>query len=164
MDIVLRATAIFAFLWVATRAMGKRELAEMSPFDVILLVIMGDLVQQGLTQDDRSVTGALLAVGTITLLVIVVGWIGYRWKRVRDVVDGIPLVVVRDGRPLEDLMKYERITADDLQQQARNIGVDDLKKVRVAILEPEGQFSFVLYDDNGANRARRKGSKGPNIE
>jgi uncharacterized membrane protein YcaP (DUF421 family) len=164
MDVVLRSAAVFVFLWFATRAMGKRELAEMSPFDLILLVIMGDLVQQGITGDDRSVTGAILAVATMTVLVITLGFVTYRSKRAREIVDGLPLVVIRDGRPLDDLMKYERLTTDELQTQARNIGVDDLKKVRVAILEPEGQFSFVLYDDHPNGQQRRKQSNQPKAE
>src|SRR5689334_19916029 len=100
MDVVLRAAAIFFALWLATRGMGKRQLAEMSPFDLILLVIMGDLVQQGITQEDRSVFGALLAVGTITLLVIFSSWLTFRSSRAKSIVIGLPLVVVRDGQTI----------------------------------------------------------------
>src|SRR4051794_7627507 len=107
MDIVVRASAIFVFLWIVMRAIGKRELAQMSAFDLILLVILGDLIQQGVTQEDRSIAGACIAVATITLWVIVFGYITYRFSRVRDVIGGLPLLVVRDGRPLEDLMRYE---------------------------------------------------------
>ena len=163
MDVVLRAAAIFAVLWVATRGMGKRELSEMSPFDLILLVIMGDLVQQGITQEDRSVTGAILAVGTITLLVIISSWLTYRSSRAKDVVIGLPLVVVRDGQAIEDAMKQERLTADEVEQQARSVGIDDLRKVRVAILEPEGQFSFVLYDGEAIPQKQRKAQR-PSVD
>jgi uncharacterized membrane protein YcaP (DUF421 family) len=159
MDIVLRSTAIYFALYAATRVMGKRELAEMSPFDLILLVIMGDLIQQGVTQNDRSVFGALIAVATITLWVVVFGWITYRSKRVRDIVQGLPVVVVRDGRPVEDLMAIERLTLEELQQQARALGIKDLREVRLAVLEPEGKFSFVLGTDRVIDQARRQESQ-----
>ena len=71
MEVVLRAAAIYLFLWVATKAMGKRELAQLSPFELILLVTMGDLIQQGVTGDDRSVTGAVLAVSTMSILIVI---------------------------------------------------------------------------------------------
>jgi uncharacterized membrane protein YcaP (DUF421 family) len=156
MDVVLRATAIFLALWIATRGMGKRQLAEMSPFDLILLVIMGDLVQQGITQDDRSVFGALLAVGTITLLVIFSSWLTFRSSRAKSVVIGLPLVVMRDGQTIDEALKAERLTPDELEQQARNIGIEDLKNVKIAILEPEGQFSFVLNNGKAIGQKQRK--------
>ena len=78
MDIVLRAIAVFAFLLVLTRVIGRRELSSLQPMDLILLIILGDAVQQGLTQDDYSLTGAFLAVGTIAVLQVFISWIGYR--------------------------------------------------------------------------------------
>lgn len=144
MDIVLRASVVYFALYLATRLMGKRELAEMSPFDLVLLVIMGDLIQQGVTQDDRSILGALIAIATITLWVITIGWITYRSRRARNLVEGLPVVVVRDGRTVDELMKLERLHAEEIRQQARAVGIDDLAKVRLAVLEPEGKFSFIL--------------------
>src|SRR5918912_1718010 len=102
MEIVLRATIIFFFLWFVTRAMCKRELAGMSAFELVLLVIFGDLVQQGVTQNDMSVTGAILAVGTIAFLTIVFSAVSFRWKPASNVLQGRPVIVVREGIVLED--------------------------------------------------------------
>ena len=83
MDLVLRAVVVFFFLLVLTRVIGKRELSSLQPFDLILLIILGDAVQQGLTQDDYSLTGAVLVVGTIAVLQVFVSWLSYRYKRLR---------------------------------------------------------------------------------
>jgi uncharacterized membrane protein YcaP (DUF421 family) len=155
MDIVIRATAIYALLWCVTRGMGKRELSQLSAFDLILLVIVGDLIQQGVTQDDRSVTGAALAIGTITFWVVLLSFVSFKSRRVEAVLGGLPVVVLRDGEPLAHHLAGERLTVDDLAQEARGQGIDDLRKVRVAILEPEGSFSFILYDRDVIEQAQR---------
>jgi uncharacterized membrane protein YcaP (DUF421 family) len=156
MDIFIRATVIFFLLWVITRSTGKRELAEMSAFDLILLIIVGDLVQQGVTQDDRSITGAVIAVSTIAAWVIVFSFVSFRSKRVSEVISGLPIVVVRDGEPLEHLLARERLQLGDLAEAARAQGIGDLRDVRVGILEPDGQFSFVLFDRIDQQRRHRK--------
>ena len=91
MDIVLRGIVVFTFLLVLTRIIGRRELSSLQPFDLILLIILGDAVQQGLTQDDYSLTGAGLAIGTIAILQVTVSWLGYRFPRTRPVLEGTPI-------------------------------------------------------------------------
>ena len=90
MEIVLRSAAVFVFLWFLTRVIGKKELAEISAFELVLLVVIGDLVQQGVTQEDMSVTGAILATGTIALLVVPMSYVSFRWRRADRVVEGSP--------------------------------------------------------------------------
>ncbi len=158
MDIFIRATVIFFLLWFVTRAMGRRELSEMSTFDLVLLVIVGDLVQQGVTQDDRSVTGAVIAVATIASWVIVFSYLSFRSKRVGEVMSGLPVVVVRDGEPLQHLLAGERLRLDDVSEAARAQGIGDLRDVRVGILEPDGQFSFVLFDGRPDQQRRTQRS------
>jgi uncharacterized membrane protein YcaP (DUF421 family) len=143
MEIVLRATAIYFFLWALTRGLGKRELAEMTAFELLLLVVVGDLIQQGVTQEDTSVTGAVLAVGTIGVWILVFSWLSFRYRPMRNVIEGVPVVVVRDGRPVEPALKLERVTLDELLESARNQGISNLRDISVAILEPSGQFSFL---------------------
>jgi uncharacterized membrane protein YcaP (DUF421 family) len=147
MEIVARASVIFFFLWLVTRAMGKRELSEMTAFELILMVIFGDLVQQGVTQEDMSVTGAMLAVGTIALWIMVFSLAGYRWTRARAAFDGVPVVVVRDGAPIEESLRLERLPLDELLESARKAGIDDLSRVRLGLLEPDGKFSFIEAGD-----------------
>src|SRR5947208_7612117 len=119
MDIVLRAIAIFFFLYVLMRVIGRRELSTLEPFDLILLVILGDAVQQGLTQDDYSLTGAFLAVGTIAALQMLVSYTNFRFPRLRPFIDGEPIVIVQDGKPIEKNMRRERLTVDDVAEAAR---------------------------------------------
>jgi uncharacterized membrane protein YcaP (DUF421 family) len=146
MEIVLRAAAIFTFLWVLMRIMGKKELAEISAFELVLLVVIGDMVQSGVTQQDMSLTGAMLATGTIGLLVVAASYAGFRWKRVEKVIEGEPVVVVAGGRVLRDAMRVERLTEDEILAAARQQGIGDLADVRYGVLEPDGKFSFVRFD------------------
>jgi uncharacterized membrane protein YcaP (DUF421 family) len=157
MEIILRATAIYFFLWLLTRALGKRELAEMTAFELLLLVVVGDLIQQGVTQEDTSVTGAILAVGTIGIWILVFSWMGYRFRRMRNLIEGVPVVVVRDGRPIEPALKLERVALDELLESARNQGIANLRDIDLAILEPSGQFSFLKHsEDDQAQGASEK--------
>jgi uncharacterized membrane protein YcaP (DUF421 family) len=148
MDIVYRAAVIYFFLWFVTRIIGKRELGSMSAFELIVLVTMGDLIQQGTTQEDFSVTGAMLAVGTIASLMIVFSWLSFRFRRTRAVIEGMPVVVVSHGEMRKDVMSYERVDRDELFEALREQGIDDLAKVRFGVLEPDGKFSFFTEQDH----------------
>jgi uncharacterized membrane protein YcaP (DUF421 family) len=143
MDIVGRGIVVFAFLLVLTRIIGRRELSSLQPFDLILLIILGDAVQQGLTQDDYSLTGAGLAIGTIAVLQVCVSWIGYRFPRTRPILEGAPIVVVDDGEVIETNLKRERLSIDEIREQARLEGIAHLSEVRWAVLETNGQISFI---------------------
>ncbi|HEX3806455.1 MAG TPA: YetF domain-containing protein [Gaiellaceae bacterium] len=143
MDIVGRGIVVFAFLLVLTRIIGRRELSSLQPFDLILLIILGDAVQQGLTQDDYSLTGAGLAIGTIAVLQVFVSWIGYRFPRTRTILEGTPIVVVDDGEVIENNLKRERLSIDEIREQARLEGIAHLSEVRWGVLETNGQISFI---------------------
>jgi uncharacterized membrane protein YcaP (DUF421 family) len=152
MEIVVRATVIYFFLWLLTRALGKRELAEMTAFELLLLVVVGDLIQQGVTQEDMSITGAMLAVGTIGAWILLFSWLGWRFRPARNLIEGVPVVVVRDGRPIEPALRLERVTLDELLESARNQGIANLREVELAILEPSGQFSFLQRKEGGGEQ------------
>jgi uncharacterized membrane protein YcaP (DUF421 family) len=156
MEIVVRTVIIFFFVLLLTRAMGKKELSELTAFELILLVTIGDLVQQGVTQEDQSLTGAILAVGTLGLLIVSLSYVSYRWRSIRRVIRGIPVVIVRDGRPVVDAMKLERLTVDDVIEGAREQGIDDLGKVKLAVLEPDGKFAFIQRDGAGSHEEEGK--------
>lgn len=147
MEIVIRSAVVFFFLWFVTRAMGKRELAQMSAFELVLLVVFGDLVQQGVTQEDMSVTGTVLAVGTIAMLTIGFSAISFRWPRAADAIGGRPVIVIREGTVLTEALRYERMTIDDLKDAAREQGIDALEDVRIGILETSGRFSFLTHGE-----------------
>jgi uncharacterized membrane protein YcaP (DUF421 family) len=143
MDIVIRAAIAFAFIFFLTRVAGRRELSSMEPFDLIMLIVLGDLVQQGVTQSDYSVTGLVLAAGTIALMQILVSYLNFRFKRARMVLDGEPIVLIEDGRVLLRNVHRERITRGELEEQARLNQIESLEKVRWAVLETSGQISFI---------------------
>jgi uncharacterized membrane protein YcaP (DUF421 family) len=143
MDIVLRAVFIYVFLFVLMRAIGRRELSQLQPFDVLLLVVLGDLITQGALQSDMSVTGAMLAAGTFALMTVATSFVAYRSRPMRRVLEGEPLVVVVDGKVIEENLARERLTIDDLQEEARGHGVASLSDVRWAVLETTGRISFI---------------------
>ena len=146
MDVVWRAAAIYVFLFLFTRALGKRELAEMSAFELIVLVTIGDLVQQGVTQEDFSMTGAVLVVSTFGFLSLVGSYVAFRFPRTRPALEGSPVVVVHDGKFLDEVLRVERLSDDEVLEEARNQGIADLRDVRLGILEPDGKFSFIKTD------------------
>jgi uncharacterized membrane protein YcaP (DUF421 family) len=143
MDIVVRAAIAFLFVYLLTRVVGRRELSSLEPFDLIMLVMIGDLVQQGVTQNDFSVTGAILVGGTIALLTVGVSYLSFRFPRLRPALDGEPVIVVEDGRPIERNLKRNRITLDELAAAARQNQIGSIDEVRWAVLETNGQISFI---------------------
>src|SRR5438067_8420938 len=114
MDIVARAAVIFLVIFVVLRVIGRRELGNLEPFDLILLVVLGDLVQQGVTQSDYSITGAIIAILTVSVLTVAVSYLGFRFRRLRPLLEGEPIILFAEGRAIERNMRRERITLDDL--------------------------------------------------
>jgi len=143
MDIVARATVIFVVIFIVLRVIGRRELGNLEPFDLILLVVMGDLVQQGVTQSDYSVTGAIIAILTISVLTVLVSYLSFRFRRLRPLLEGEPIILFADGHPIERNMRRERITLDDLAAEARQQNLASLDEVRLAVLEASGQISII---------------------
>jgi uncharacterized membrane protein YcaP (DUF421 family) len=143
MDLVIRAAVVFFFVFLVTRIVGRRQLSQLEPFDLILLVVIGDLVQQGVTQSDESVTGALIVISTIGVLSVAVSWVSFRSSRVRQVTEGTPIVLVQDGRPIERNMRRERITIGDIEEEARQSQISSVADLRWAILEDGGRISCI---------------------
>jgi uncharacterized membrane protein YcaP (DUF421 family) len=143
MDLVLRAVAMFVFLFVLTRIIGKRELGSLQPFDLLLLIILGDALQQGMTQDDYSITGAVLIVGTFASLQVMLSWLSFRFPRTRPILEGEPIIVIQNGEPIARNLRRERLTVDDLTEGARRQGIAHLADVHFAILETDGTLSFL---------------------
>jgi uncharacterized membrane protein YcaP (DUF421 family) len=138
-------------VWIVTRALGRKELSEMSSFELILLVVMGDLIQQGVTGDDRSVVGAMLAVATMALLVAF-SYLSFRSSRAQSILEGSPVLIVHDGRPLKEILRIERLTEDEVREAAREQGIGDLTDVKVGVIEADGKFSFVKKDEGSPTK------------
>ena len=147
MDLVIRATVVFFFIFLVTRVVGRRELSDLEPFVFILLVVLGDLVQQGITQSDQSVTGTLTVISTIALLSVAVSWISFRSSRARLITEGEPIVLVQDGQPIERNLRRERITLGDIQEEARQAQITSISDIQWAILENDGKISCIPRRD-----------------
>jgi uncharacterized membrane protein YcaP (DUF421 family) len=143
MDIVLRAVAVYVFIWLLTRIVGRRELSTLEPFDLVLLIVLGDLVQQGVTQNDFSVTGAFLAAGTFALMTLLFSWLAFRFERLQPVLEGDPVILVERGTPIERNLRRNRITLEELAAQARMQQVAHIEDIDWAVLETSGQISVI---------------------
>ncbi len=150
MEIVIRALVVFCFLWTVTRVVGRTTLGELSTFELLLYVTMGDLVQQATTQQDYSVTSAFLAVGVFALMTVVLSYVAWRFPRLRPAVRGTPILIVRDGQLLFDAMARQRMTLEDLTASAREQGIRRISDIEVAVLETDGRLSFFTRDSEDA--------------
>ena len=143
MDLVLRTIYVFFLILIVTRAVGRRELSSLEPFDLILLVVIGDLVQQGVTQSDNSLTGTTTVIVTMAALVVFTAWLGFRFARLRPILEGHPTLVIADGEVLRDNLRRQRMTVEELRAEARQQSIGSLDEVRFAVLETNGQISFI---------------------
>ena len=143
MDIVIRAAVAYAFITFLLRIIGRRELSSLAPSDLVLLVVMGDLVQNGVTQSDQSVTGVFLALSTFAILTVAASVVTFKSRRVRTLVEGAPLILVQDGKPVEKNLRSERLNIDDIAEQARGQGIEQLDEIKWCVLESSGSMSFI---------------------
>jgi len=152
MDIVIRASVMFAVMYLLLRLLGKRELTQMTPFELVVLIVMGDLIQQGVTHNDFSLTGATLAITTFGFWSLILAWLSHRFRKAEKLLDGEPAVLVRDGDILGGNLDSNRITMSELEAEMRLAGIAHLREVAWAILEPEGKISFIeKRPDRGAS-------------
>ena len=147
MDVVIRATVIFFALYLLVRLLGKRELAQLTPFELIVLVVTGDLIQQGVTHNDFSLTGAILAVATFAFWASVLSWVTYLSRRAERVLDGQPRVIVRDGQIIRENLSHDRLTEAEIQSEMRLAGIAHVRDVAWAILERTGKMSFIKREE-----------------
>ena len=143
MDVVVRAFVAFLFVYTLTRLIGRRELSSMQPFDLMLLIVIGDLIQQGITQNDLSFTGIVLTIGVFGLMTLAASYLGFRFPRLRPILEPEPLILIEDGNVIERNLEKERMTPEELAAEARIQQIDSLEKVKWAVLESGGQISFI---------------------
>jgi uncharacterized membrane protein YcaP (DUF421 family) len=143
MDVVARAFLAFCFLILLFRVIGRRELSSLEPFDLILIVVIGDLVQQGVTQSDYSLTGIVLSVGTFAILAVALSFLTSRVAWIRPVVEAPPIIVVQDGKVIEKNLRRERMTAEEVAAEARQQQIASLDDVAWGVLEGNGKLSFI---------------------
>ena len=151
MDIVLRASAIFFLLFVLLRLFGKRQLGQMTPFEFVALIVVGDFVQQAITHNDFSITAGILAVTTFGFWSLVLGWVSYRSDMMRRLLEGQPRILIQDGKLLEPVLERDKITQAEVLSEMRLAGIAQLDEVQWGILEPSGKISFLKRGDQSAN-------------
>jgi len=142
MDIAIRSLVAFIFVFAITRVVGRRELSTLEPFDMIMLVVIGDLIQQGVTQSDYSVTGIVIVLSVITLMTALFAYFNFRFPRLRPWMEGRPVVLIDNGSVIEANLRRERLTVGEVEAEARQQQIVSLGQVRWAVLERNGRISF----------------------
>jgi uncharacterized membrane protein YcaP (DUF421 family) len=142
-EIIARASIVFWLVFLLTRGMKRRSLADMAPFEMVLLVVLGDIIQQGTMQQDYSVTGAFLALSAFGFWITLITYLTWRSTRLRHIMEGVPIVLIADGKPIEAALAVEQMPLDEVLEAARQQGVEDMGKIRLAILEVNGKISII---------------------
>ncbi len=147
MESVLRAAALYAILLVLFRVTGRRSLRETTPFDLVLLLVIGEATQQALLGEDFSLINAALVIATLILLDVLLSWGVQRSRTLSRLVQGVPMVVVADGRPLRDRMRRARVEETDVMAAARQSqGLERMEQIKYAIVETSGAISVIPKD------------------
>jgi uncharacterized membrane protein YcaP (DUF421 family) len=143
--LVVRAVVVYAFLLVALRLAGRRELGQMTSFDLILLLVLSNAVQNSMNAGDDSLAGGLVSAVTLVLLNWAVGWAAYRWRAVERVVEGSPIRIVTDGKVHVRALRRELLTLSELRSALRKQGIMRIQDARQVILEPDGTLTAVRH-------------------
>lgn len=143
MDIFLCASVMFALQFPVLRLLGKCELAQVTPFELVVLIIMVDLIQQGVTHNDFSLTGATLAIGSFAFCGLVLSWMNSRFPRIGRRLEGEPRVIIRAGELVEDSLRRDRMTRAEVEYEIRLAGIAHMREVDWAILEQQDKISFI---------------------
>lgn len=148
MDTVLRAAAVYLFVLIVFRISGKRSLSQITTFDFILLLIIGEATQQALVGEDYSITNALVVISTLIALEMIFSALGSRWPGFNRVVESLPVVVVENGKLLHERVKHEGVTVSEILAAGREKhGLERLDQFKYAILERHGGISVVPADE-----------------
>ena len=144
--LVLRPVVVYAFLLAALRLAGRRELAQMTSFDLVLLLVISNAVQNSINAGDNSLTGGLVSAVTLVVLNWLMGWAVYRWPRLERFVQGRPVRIVTDGRVHVPAMRRELLTLSELRSALRKQGIMRIGDCQQVVLEPDGTLSAVRRD------------------
>jgi uncharacterized membrane protein YcaP (DUF421 family) len=143
-ELILRATIVYIFLFVAFRLGGKKHIGEMTPFDFVVLLILSEAVNGALLGEEKSITGGLISAATLLTLVHAVNYVTWRNKKVERLFEGVPKVLVRNGRVNKEAMADEKVTHSELIEALRREGHASLERIRFAVLENDGTITVGL--------------------
>jgi uncharacterized membrane protein YcaP (DUF421 family) len=133
-ELIFRAVVVYFALFVLLRFIGKKHVGEMSPFDLVVLLIISETVDASLIADDKSLVGGLVSAATLVLVVQIVGYAAWRCKSAERVIEGVPRILVRHGEVDDEVMRQEQVTRAELMEALRREGHSSLRKVRFAVL------------------------------
>lgn len=145
-EFVLRGAVIYTFVFVLFRLTGKRQVGQLTPFDLVLLLLIGNAVQNSMNAGDNSITGGLILSITLVALNVGIDRLTFKSKKVQQFVEGSPKVLVHNGKVNHEMLDHEKVTMRDLELALRQEGVMDTSVVRFAILESNGQISVIKKD------------------
>ncbi len=161
LQIVLRTGMIYLLVLIGVRLSGKREVGQMTPFDLTLLLLLSNSVQNAMTGPDTSLLGGAVAASTLLVLNYVVANVSGKNRRLRHLIEGEPSLLVHDGKVIDSHMAHERVSMDELHRALREHGINSCDQVALAVLEVDGSISCLKYDeikpDATTHLARRKG-------
>lgn len=144
MESVVRAAIIYFFLLIVFRVAGPRTLGQITTFDFVLLLIISEAVQEGMIGDDNSMTNSLLIVLTLILLNVGLSLLKLRFQRLDQLLEGTPMIIVEDGKPLTALMSKARVDEEDVLTAARETqGLERMEQIKYAVLERSGGISII---------------------
>jgi uncharacterized membrane protein YcaP (DUF421 family) len=143
MHTALRVIFIYVFILAGMRVLGKREFGQLGPMEFISLILIPDLVSQGVVGDDFSMTNAVIAVSTLFAMVFITSVAVHISKRAEVLVEGVPVVLAHDGKLIPGVMNKERVTAEELFAEMHKSGIEGLKQVKWAILDSDGKIAII---------------------
>jgi uncharacterized membrane protein YcaP (DUF421 family) len=156
MDSVLKALVVYLVLWLLIRLAGRRTLAELSPFDFILFLVIGGATQRALVGQDYSLTNAFVIITTLIVIDILVGLMERDSSFFRKIVRGVPTILVDHGHLLTGRMRRARVTAEEILERARALhGLETLEQIKYAILEASGDISIIPSDKPARPRKKK---------
>jgi uncharacterized membrane protein YcaP (DUF421 family) len=146
MEIIVRITIIYLFVLAGMRVLGKRELSQLSPLELISLMLIPEIVSESINMEDASLVYGLAGVATLLLLVFLTSLLIQHSLRAGEIIGGSPVVLAHNGRVIEDALNKERVTPEELYSEMRLVGIESLSQVKWAILETDGKISFIRAD------------------
>jgi uncharacterized membrane protein YcaP (DUF421 family) len=142
-ELILRAAVVFCFLFVALRVIGKKHIGELAPFDLVILLLLSETVQNSMVGGDTTLSGGLISAATLIVLAQAMNWLSWRSKKASRLLEGVPKIIIRHGRCCTDQMTAEKVSLSELVEALRRNGCSNIADVRVAMLENDGKISVI---------------------
>lgn len=159
LDIIIRSVIVYLFIIIAIRISGKKELAQLSVIDLVFILLISNAVQNAMVGPDSSLSGGIIAAGSLFLVNIILKLVTYRYKKAKGLIEGDPVLLIHDGKLVKKNLDKERIPLDELKAAVREHGVEKIEDVNLAILENDGNISIISDNYTKKSVRRRKAHK-----